>query len=468
MPTLALADALADIQGNVVLPYSFPCGTFLLLRVSDPSAARAALARAVDQITSSAFWTPAQKPHSTFNLAFSFSGLKALGLSRATLDGFPIAFQMGMKTRAPILGDSGASSPSSWSAPWQADVHVLASIYGDNPAEVAARLAQVKSVLSGFETLGQEEGALLAAGGGRKEHFGFTDGISGTAFEGVPIPASNTPREGTGDGKVLGDGSVRPLALGELLFGYKDESDEYPLAPEPEAFAKNGTFLVVRKLKQSVQLFRDYLDKEGKAYPGGKEKLAAKFVGRWRDGTPLVLRPDGPDPNLAADGERNNDFRYAGDTEGQRCPLGAHMRRARPRDAMTVQDRMGKPTGSRLTDRRRIVRRGLPYGPWAPEDRPITDDIERGILFMALNVDIERQFEFIQQQWLNYGNHFLQSNDKDVLLGNHDGTGKAVIQASSGDDIPHLCTHLPRFVEVRGGEYFFVPGMTAMRLLAKG
>jgi Dyp-type peroxidase family len=458
---------LHDIQGNVVLPYSFPCATYLLLRVIDPVGGRSALRQAIERITHSALWE--KKPHSTFNLAFSFVGLKALGVAQATLDSFPIPFRMGMKLRAPILGDQGASQPTSWDSKWQSEVHAFASVYGDNLAEVARRVDEVRSSLAaGFEVMGQENGAVLPAGGGRKEHFGFTDGISGVAFEDVPIPASNSAKEGAGDGKVMGDGTVKPIAIGELLLGYLDESGELPESPQPKELANNGTFLVVRKLKQNVQLFRDYLDKESHAYPGGKEKLAAKFVGRWRDGTPLELRPDGHDTALANDGERNNDFRYAEDLDGAKCPLGAHIRRARPRDAMTVQDSSGKPTGSRLTDRRRIVRRGLPYGPYAPEDKPITDDIERGILFLALNVDIERQFEFVQQQWLNYGNHFRQGNDKDILLGDHDGAGKAVIQASSSDDIPHLCTRLPRFVEVRGGEYFFMPGMTGLRWLAAG
>jgi Dyp-type peroxidase family len=464
-----MAIPLDDVQGNVVLPYSFPFVTYLLLRIVDKANGRSGLKAAIQQINDSVVWAPSEKPHSTFNLAFSFAGLAALGVAPATLKSFPIPFQMGMKSRSPILGDTGTSQPASWDSKWQADVHAFASIYGDTLDAVASRMAQVCATLgTGFHVIGQEDGALLRSGDGRKEHFGFSDGISGVAFEGLPIPASNSSSEGTGDGKIVADGSVKAMAIGELLFGYLDESGELPESPQPPDLANNGTFLVVRKLKQNVQLFRDYLDKEGPAYPGGKEKLAAKFVGRWRDGTPLVLRPDGPDPALALDGERNNDFRYDGDPDGAKCPLGAHMRRARPRDAMTVQDRQGNPTGSRLTDRRRIVRRGMPYGPAAPENQRITDDIERGILFLALNVDIERQFEFVQQQWLNYGNHFRQGNDKDILLGDQDGTGKAVIQASSPDDVPYLCTHLPRFVEVRGGEYFFVPGMTALRWLAQG
>jgi Dyp-type peroxidase family len=460
---------LHDIQGNVVLPYSFPYATYLLLRVVDSIHGRDGLSDAIPLIDDSVVWSAEEKPHSTFNVAFSFAGLKALGVASATLKSFPIPFQMGMRNRALVLGDTASSQPASWDEPWQAEVHVFASVYGDTLEAVTSRVAQVRETLgAGFSVIGQEDGALLRVGDGRREHFGFTDGIAGVSFEGVPIPASNSTKEGEGDGKIVGNGSVKPIAIGELLFGYLDEAGEIPESPQPVELANNGTFLVVRKLRQNVQLFRDYLVNAGRAYPGGKDKLAAKFVGRWKDGTPLVLRPDGPDPALANDGERNNDFRYNEDPDGAKCPLGAHIRRARPRDAMTVQDRSGDPTGSRLTDRRRIVRRGLPYGAWAPEDQRITDDIERGIIFLALNIDIERQFEFVQQQWLNYGNHFRQGNDKDILVGDQDGTGKSVIQASSPDDIPHLCTHLPRFVEVRGGEYFFVPGIAALRWLTQG
>jgi deferrochelatase/peroxidase EfeB len=138
--------------------------------------------------------------------------------------------------------------------------------------------------------------------------------------------------------------------------------------------------------------------------------------------------------------------------------MGAHIRRSRPRDANGFD--------GRLADRRRLQRRGMPYGPPLPEGAD-DDGVDRGILFMAFAIDIERQFEFIQQQWLNYGNEFRQGNDKDILSGDHDGHGKAVIQAAGPNGAPYVCTALPRFVETRGGGYFFVPGLAGLAIIAQ-
>jgi Dyp-type peroxidase family len=258
-----------------------------------------------------------------------------------------------------------------------------------------------------------------------------------------------------GSGKLDGSGHWTGLAPGELLFGYRDEADEYPDAPNPPDLVRNGTFLVYRKLRENVMTFRKYLHEHGKHY-GDEELLAAKMVGRFRDGTPLALSNE-PDAALVADPHRNNDFRYGDDPDGARCPVTAHVRRARPRDALGFD--------GKVTDRRRIQRRGMPYGPALPPDATEDGPVERGIVFAAFNIDIERQFEFIQQHWLNYGNTFRQGNDKDILSQSQDGTGKAVIQAT-GDRPPYLCPSLPAFVDMRGGEYFFVPGIAGLRALA--
>jgi len=219
--------------------------------------------------------------------------------------------------------------------------------------------------------------------------------------------------------------------------------------------------MVYRKLHQNVATFRAYLDAEGKRYTGGKEKLAAKFVGRWRDGTPVELSPDSADPALVKDPERNTKFTYGGDPDGVRCPLGAHIRRTNPRDAFGFD--------GKLVNRRRIARRGFPYGDYVPEDQPVSDDDDRGVIFMVLNSSIFRQFEFVQQQWIEYGNDNHQGSDKDLLLGNHGDRSKVMIQGSTDpQNPPHICMGLPNFVELRGGDYFFMPSLTALRMMAHG
>ena len=287
------------------------------------------------------------------------------------------------------------------------------------------------------------------------EHFGFTDGFGNPDYAGVE--RSSQP----GQGKLMPDGTWAPLATGELIVGYADEAGELPAAPVPAVLAKNGTFMVYRKLHQNLATFRTFLDKQAVLYAGGKEKLAAKFIGRWRDGTPLELSPDRPDPAIAEDPARSTNFTYGGDADGARCPIGAHIRRVHPRDAFGFN--------GRLIDRRRITRRGLAYGRFAAEGEAVSDTEERGIIFMALNASIARQFEFVQQQWIQYGNDARLGNEKDILMGQHGGSGRYMVQGDRNPtNPPFVCSKLPDFVELRGGEYFFVPSITALEMIAMG
>ena len=219
--------------------------------------------------------------------------------------------------------------------------------------------------------------------------------------------------------------------------------------------------MVYRKMHQNVKTFRDYLEVKGREYAGGKEKLASRFIGRWRDGTPVELSPDKPSPSLVRDKENNVNFTFGGDADGTRCPVGAHIRRTNPRDAFGFN--------GQLISRRRITRQGLPYGPYVPEEQPASDSDEHGIVFMALNASLFRQFEFVQQQWVEHGNDAKLGNNKDMVIGNHGGKGRYTIQGSMEENNPpFICGGLPNFVELRGGDYFFLPSMTALRMIAAG
>src|SRR5262249_33925694 len=156
----------------------------------------------------------------------------------------------------------------------------------------------------------------------------------------------------------------------------------------------------------------------------------------WRDGTPLALSPDAPDPALADDPARINDFSFAGDDDGVRCPLGAHIRRANPRDAKGFFE-------GRLSNRHRIIRRGRSYGPPLPADATADDGQERGLVFVCFNTSIERQFETIQALWVDDGDPFGLGPDKDPLIGcPADGEGKITIQGRP----PFFLRPQPRFV----------------------
>jgi Dyp-type peroxidase family len=190
-------------------------------------------------------------------------------------------------------------------------------------------------------------------------------------------------------------------------------------------------------------------------YPGGEELLAAKIVGRWRDGTPLASSPDRPDPALAADPVRNNAFSFADDADGRRCPIGSHIRRANPRRSL--------PFDGALVNRHRLIRRGIPYGTPLPEGAA-DDGADRGVVFMCLQASIARQFEFVQSQWFAGGNAFRLGDDQDVVMGlqDHEGARKMTVPGSP----PFFLGPLSRLVTVRGGEYFFCPGINGLRHLA--
>jgi Dyp-type peroxidase family len=256
-----------------------------------------------------------------------------------------------------------------------------------------------------------------------------------------------------GDGQPNGRGGWREVATGEFLHGYADEDGGLPAAPAAP-FDRNGTFVVYRKLAMDIAAFRRCVADAG--YPGGPDLLAAKLVGRWPDGTPLVRSPERPDPALAADPARINDFAYRDDADGLRCPIGAHIRRANPRDAEGFWS-------GRLTNRHRIIRRGRPYGPPLPDGVMEDDGVERGLIFICFNADIWRQFETIQALWIDDGDPFGLGPDKDFLVGEPHGTvGKMTIQGRP----PFFLKPQPRFVTLRGGEYLYRPSVSGLRRLA--
>jgi deferrochelatase/peroxidase EfeB len=237
--------------------------------------------------------------------------------------------------------------------------------------------------------------------------------------------------------------------------------------------------MVYRKLHENVGTFNRFLEEQSKSFPGSKEMLAAKFAGRWRDnGAPIVHAPDDAgkaewdkkfaEADFAGKKRMLTDFTYNEDIHGVKCPYSAHLRRINPRGSLEFGVKDAYETPGALVNRRRILRRGLPYGEVKDPNR---DDGNHGIIFMALNADIQRQFEFIQQQWINYANDFKEGNDKEVLLGNHDAKNpsKIVMSAEPGSGKPpHFVSNIPRLVETRGGDYFFIPSITALKAIAAG
>ncbi len=524
---------LHDIQGNIIKAYNredYVTARYVLYQVTDGAKGREFLAELLPYVTTAAPWSRESavragnpKPPVTLNIAFTHQGLEALELPAASLLTFPQEFVSGMVKRREILGDDGKSAPEHWDPVWLKPVHLLLWLNGPGRpnehvldeyhgmlVELAKKFAPGVECLSGHRgedgaerdyqsgsALYDEDGNITA-----KEHFGYSDGISNPFFKGTGANPNNV----IGGGKVTRESpdtveGWEPLETGEFLLGYKDEAFEYPEAPLPPLLARNGTYLVFRKLHENVGSFESYLDETSKHFEGGKEALAAKFVGRWRNGAPLATHPTEEEANgLAArwnqayvsmkKAEADHDdgayatasnvyadvrkelvaFDYDQDLAGGRCPVGAHVRRVNPRGGLEFGRSGAFASRGALTNRRRILRRGLPYGICRDRSR---DDGEHGNIVMMLVASIRRQFEFVQQQWMNYGNDFKLGNDKDPLLGNHsddpDGIdGRMTIESTPGSGKPpFLCAGIPRFVETRGGAYFFVPSMTALRMISK-
>jgi Dyp-type peroxidase family len=448
-----------DIQGFVLRGYTFPVARYLFLQIV-PAGGKEFVRELIGLITTGERWDDG-KPRTTVNISFAYRGLLKLDLPEPSLQSFPVEFVQGMKARGRILCDTGRSGPEHWEPCWRDElVDAWIGVYTESGPELDQKCAELQSLMTATNGAvvisSQDAGALVINDKiTTKEHFGYTDGFGNPDYLGVVRDTQ------PGQGKLMSDGSWAPLATGELLLGYADEAGELPVAPIPHLLANNSTFMVYRKIHQNVATFRKYLDEKARLYPGGKEKLASKFVGRYRDGTPIEVSPDKPDPDIVHDKKRSVNFKFGDDVGGTRCPVGAHVRRTNPRDAFGF--------GGKLVNRRRITRRGLPYGPYTPEDETGSDSSEHGIIFIVMNASIFRQFEFVQQQWVEYGNDARQGNDKDMLMGNHGGAGKYMIQGTATDPLnpPFICACLPNFVELRGGDYFWVPSITALRMIAE-
>ena len=373
-------------------------------------------------------------------VGFTWNGLQALGLSEASLATFPEEFRQGMAARAGILGLTGTNHPKHWVGGLaNPNVHAIVILFARDVSERERCRQEHEKYLKqceGVELLSTLDLEAIPPFDYAHEHFGYRDRLSQPVIE--------------GSGEEPTPGSGPPIKAGEFFLGYRDEEGSAAGMPQPETLSKNGSYVAYLRMEEHVGAFRDFLRQNGET-PEQQEWVAAKLMGRWRSGAPLVLAPDKDDPSLGADSSRNNDFNYRTmDPHGYGCPLGAHIRRMNPRDTAANMNR------------RKMIRRGGTYGPPLPEGAP-DDGIERGIAAFVGCASLVRQFEFAMNVWANDPSFHELGNEHDPIFGTQDGTFDMTIPKRP---IRKKIKGLPAFTTIRGGAYFFLPGIKALRYLA--
>jgi deferrochelatase/peroxidase EfeB len=463
--------ALDDVQG-LLRGYgrTFDCARHFIIGVGDGPRARAFIGALANHESDAPGVTSLadrmQRPSRCLNIAITWPGLKALGVPAGVLAQFPQAFQQGPAARAypdPAhpqnvgLGDVGESAPETWAVggPNNPEVHLILSLY----AQGADRLEEASTPLrAAFAAQRLTEHAhrdaqwLPASEGESRVHFGYRDGIAQPSIAGFPRGAPDMQPE---------------VPTGDVLLGcdYENSFGGNYAGDLPGEVIDNATYGAFRILYQDVAGFEQLLREWGRAASADPEVIAAKLMGRWRNGAPLVLAPDTSSPNPSLPEDELNAFDYApgedhpafyDDAHGLRCPIGAHVRRLNPRGGRV----MGK------SHSRRLVRRNMPYGPELAAGEP-DDGVDRGIVGYFLCGDLETQWEFIQATWVNQdlATHGIRGTREPIGGAQPNGGGTFTIPTTVGRG-PIVLRGLPNLVRTRGSAYCLVPGVGGLRYLA--
>lgn len=390
-------------------------------------------------------------------LLLTARGFTALGAAPADLGLFSRPFQQGMVApqRSRALGDSQRNAPAGWA--WNdRDLHAMLLVYAKDPAVLEVAIAEILLRMGAGWTPTLRFPLHLPADG--REPFGFVDGLSMTRVD-------------VGDGRAAEPG-VALLPPGEVVLGYETAMGVVPPVPP---LAENGSYLVVRQLEQDVKAFWEFWAGQAKDDTEAVW-LAAKALGRWPNGMPVSGAAPGPEPAYD-EAQALAPFQFSEDSRGLKCPFGAHVRRANPRDGLIDDPQKSLD----LVRNHRMLRRGRVYGAPAPAEwyppairgQKQAGSIaeapsSRGLLFMCLCADIARQFEFVQQTWLNNPKFSDLYDEVDPIAAGH-----GIPADSHRFSIPRAplrcrVNGVARWVRVRGGGYFILPGKRALlRFLAE-
>jgi Dyp-type peroxidase family len=437
-PTLDLHEIQATVLRQRPAPYF---GSHVLLRVDNAQAGREFLRRLTPYVDTAAGWRNAT--NAWIAVGISYAGLEALGLSQGSLQSFPEAFREGMAARARQLRDEGINDPKSWDPSFgKGQVHIGLSVFSDSEEKhrLVLAIASKQYKVSGVSVLAMQD---FGAQPGDLNSLGYKDGID------------QPPIEGNGVEPLPGQG--RPIKAGEFILGYPGEAGVPLPIPQPDILGRNGTYVGFRKYQTRVGAFNRFLRSNGNTEEE-RELLAAKLVGRWRSGAPLTLAPDADNPTVGADPKRNNDFNYSNDAHGRQAPFGCHIRRMNPRDTQLT----------RLTDvnLHRLIRRGTTYGPpYNPNALSEADDqVPRGAYFLFISAKAMATIEFLQQEWINDGNFMGIGSERDPIIGVQGDDATFTIPA---EPVRHRLHGIETFNVLRGGEYFFMPSLSALRWIGE-
>ena len=435
-PALELDEIQATIIWERPEPYF---GTHVLLRVDDAQAGREFLRRLIPHVDSAATVTD----DTWLAAALTYAGLEALGLPQDSLQSFPEAFRVGMAARAAQLGDAGLNAPENWDFPFgTGQVHIGVSAFSNTPEKWRRTVAVAREQAIGFSGVTIIHTQDFGAQPGSLNPLGFRDLIGQPAIAGSPVEPL--------------PGQEEPIKAGEFILGYPGEGGIPLEMPEPDILGRNGTYVGLRKYQTRVGAFNRFLQATSET-PEERELLAAKMFGRWRSGAPLTLSLERDDPGLGADPNRNNDFNYSGDPRGLQAPIGCHMRRLNPRDTKLAI----------LTDVRihRIIRRSTTYGaPYDPGAMSADDDeVPRGLYFIFLSAKAPATLEFLQSEWVNNGNFTGLNDERDPIVGLQEEEAVFTIP-----EVPvrRRIHGIETFNVLRGGEYFFMPSLSALGWIA--
>lgn len=499
----------SDVQGLVRFGYGWmEQASYFLMRVKDVEAARSWLRSA--PVTSAV--KPLPLPSTAMQVAFTAPGLQALGVSGSIINGFSHEFVSGMTepSRSRRLGDVENNVPSKWE--WGGYPNDAKFENDPNAKEKMPHLLVMffakEGLLNDFVQSSTRNAWNEAFVEVRRLETSSLDGIEPFGFaDGISQPEIDWQQQRDTLAGQLDYSNF--VALGEFLLGYRNEYGKYtdrPLvdvdaasagllpaeeAPEKRDVGKNGTYLVMRQLHQDVRRFWQSLSEHAGGDAAEVENLASAMVGRTRTGDPLVPIQQEPIPGIDSKKNPQNHFTFDGDPAGVRCPFGAHVRRVNPRNT----DFPGRPTGllgklitmlgfgpkgfrdDLMSSVRyhRILRRGREYGPYLPSAKALApaaqDDTQSGLHFICLNANILRQFEFLQNAWIASTKFSGLTGESDPLLGDREPIPGCPV--TSDFNIPkdgglrHRVSGLPQFVTVRGGEYFFLPSLRALRYFAR-